>query len=101
MVGVTERRTLKLRQTRVTVEQCGKLGLVRKSHIDIDVKNNAQHTLAPQQRPGRPAKFLERARLAGVIQREAVSVAIRTTDGSRPTKCGKGPGTEEEEDRKY
>ncbi|CAH2263988.1 jg16387 [Pararge aegeria aegeria] len=49
-------------------------------------------------RPGRPAKLLERARLAGVIQRGAASVAIRTTDGPRPTKCGKGPGTEEEEE---
>ncbi|CAH2208959.1 jg12411, partial [Pararge aegeria aegeria] len=38
----------------------------------------------------------ERARLAGVIQRGAASVAIRTTDGPRPTKCRKGPGTEEE-----
>ncbi|CAH2257049.1 jg11925 [Pararge aegeria aegeria] len=48
-------------------------------------------------RPGRPAKLLERARLAGVIKRGAASVAIRTTDGPRPTKCGKGPGTEEED----
>ncbi|CAH2211238.1 jg12294 [Pararge aegeria aegeria] len=46
----------------------------------------------------RPAKLLKRARLAGVIQRGAASVAIRTTDGPRPTKCGKGPGTEEEEE---
>ncbi|CAH2210737.1 jg26304, partial [Pararge aegeria aegeria] len=37
------------------------------------------------------------ARLAGVIQRGAASVAIRTTYGPRPTKCGKGPGTEEED----
>ncbi|CAH2210408.1 jg13498 [Pararge aegeria aegeria] len=52
-------------------------------------------------RPGRPAKFLERARLAGVIQRGAASVATRTTDGPRPTKCGKGPGTEEEEEEDH
>lgn len=30
MVGVTDRRTLELRQTRATVEECGKLVLVRK-----------------------------------------------------------------------
>ncbi|CAH2217907.1 jg16080 [Pararge aegeria aegeria] len=56
------------------------------------------NTPSSTRRPGRPANFLERARLAGVIQRGAASLAIRTTDGPRPTKCGKGPGTEEEEE---
>ncbi|CAH2228569.1 jg21691, partial [Pararge aegeria aegeria] len=34
---------------------------------------------------------------AGMIQRGAASVATRTTDGFRPTKCVNGPGEEEGE----